>query len=174
MNDKLIIIKISIGMQPLLILTVYYIKTNSRRIFMRRCYRLMILISMLLFLLSSSLAEAKNGGDGVVTPQSFNYLSKAQSLMFVNTNNTISVKGETGAYTDVEKIAVTVYLEKYNGTGWIVVKRWDNCNYYDSDVICTGTSGTLSSGTYRVRSYHRIDNNGTIETTNSYTHQQTI
>lgn len=32
--------------------------------------------------------------------------------MFVNTNNTISVKGETGAYTDVEEITVTVYLEK--------------------------------------------------------------
>jgi hypothetical protein len=65
-------------------------------------------------LLTSGLAEAKNGG---VTPQSFNYLSKAQSLMFVNTDSTISVKGETGAYTNVEKIAVTVYLEKYNGSG---------------------------------------------------------
>ncbi|MDD4237723.1 MAG: hypothetical protein PHT62_04115, partial [Desulfotomaculaceae bacterium] len=121
--------------------------------------------------LTCGLAEAKNGG---VTSKSFDYLSKAQSLMFVNTNNTISVKGETGAYTDVEEIAVTVYLEKYNGSGWTVVKSWDNCNYADSNVICAGTSGTLSTGTYRVRSYHRIDNYGAIETTNSYSNQQTI
>lgn len=138
---------------------------------MRRRFQLMVLVSMLLFLLTSGLAEAKNGG---VTPKSFYYLSKAQSLIFVNTNNTISVKGETGAYTDVEKIAVTVYLEKNNGNGWTVVKSWYNCNYDDSNVICTGTSGTLSSGTYRVRSYHRIDNYGTVETTNSYSNQQTI
>ncbi|WP_192895569.1 DUF4458 domain-containing protein [Pelotomaculum sp. FP] len=131
----------------------------------------MVTVSMLLFLLTSGLAEAKNGR---ATPQAFNYLSKAQSLMFVNANNTISVKGETGAYTDVEKIAVTVYLEKYNGSGWTVVKSWDNCNYDDSNVIYTGTSGTLSPGTYRVKSYHRIDNHGTVETTNSYANQQTI
>ena len=138
---------------------------------MRRRCQLMVTVSILVLLLTSGLAEANNGG---ITPQSFIYLSKAQSLMFVNANNTISVKGETGAYTAVEEIAVTVYLEKYNGSGWTVVKSWDNCNYDDSNVICTGTSETLSPGTYRVRSYHRIDNNGTVETTNSYSNQQTI
>lgn len=141
---------------------------------MRRRFQFMFLVSMLIVLLTSGFAEAKNGGGGIITPRSFDYLSKAQSLMFVNTNNTISVKGETGAYTDVEQIAVTVYLERYNGSSWTVIKSWYNCNYNDSDVICTGTSGTLSSGTYRVRSYHRIDNYGTVETTNSYTNPQTI
>ncbi len=138
---------------------------------MRRRFRLMVLVSMLLVLLTSSSAEARNGG---VNPQSFDYLLKAQSLMFVNINNTISVKAETGAYTNVEKIAVTVYLERYSGSSWTVVESWYNCNYGDSNVICRGTSGILSSGTYRVRSYHRIDNNGTIETTNSYTNHQVI
>ena len=138
---------------------------------MRRRFQLMYLIPMLIVLLTSGLAEAKNGG---VTPQSFDYLSKAQSLMFVNTNNTISVKGETGAYSNVENIAVTVYLEKYSRGSWTVVDSWYNCNYDDSNVICTGTSGTLPSGTYRVRSYHRIDNYGIVETTNSYSNPQTI
>ncbi|MCG9969780.1 DUF6147 family protein [Pelotomaculum terephthalicicum JT] len=141
---------------------------------MKRRFLFMLLVSMLLLLLSSGLAEAKNGGDGVVTSISFDYLSKAQSSILVNTNNTISVKGETRAYTNVEKIAVTVYLEKKNGSNWTVVKSWYNCNYDDSNVISIGTSGTLSSGTYRVRSYHRIDTDGIIETTDSYTNQQTI
>jgi hypothetical protein len=57
--------------------------------------------------------------------------------MFVNINNTISVKGETGAYTDVEKMRLLYIWKSTMGTGWAVVSIWYNFNYDDSDVICT-------------------------------------
>lgn len=139
----------------------------------------LLVLILALLLVPHAVAFAANESKGVkingsISPQSFNYLARAQSLMFVNTNNTVSVKGITSAYTSVEKIAVTVYLEKYTNGSWSVVNSWYFCNNNASSVIGTATSGALSPGTYRARSYHRIDNKGTVETTNSCSISQTI
>lgn len=144
---------------------------------MRKHILIVLVLTLLLVLQAAAFAANESKAvkiNGDISPQSFNYLAKAQSLMFVNTNSTISVKGETSAYTNVEKIAVTVYLEKYSSGSWSVVDSWHFYKNNASSVIGTATSSTLSSGTYRVRSYHRIDNQGTVETTNSYSSSQTI
>jgi hypothetical protein len=134
---------------------------------------LFLLLGLLLQLPQASFAgESKSPQD--LKPLAFQYLSIAESLMFVNTNNTISVSGETGAYSAVNKITVTVYLEKYSGGKWATVKSWSFSKSNNSEVIGTATSGTLSEGTYRVRSYHRIDHNGSVETTTSYSSSQKI
>lgn len=144
---------------------------------MRKNFLLLFVLALLLVPQAHAFATneskwAKNNGD--ISPQSFNYLAKAKSLIFVNTNSTISAKGETTAYTNVEKIAVTVFLEKYANGSWSVVDSWYFSKNNASSVIGTATSGTLSPGTYRVRSYHRIDHEGTVETTNSYSKSKTI
>lgn len=144
---------------------------------MRKHILLVLVLALLLAPHAVSFAANESKGvsiNGDISPQSFNYLAKAQSLMFVNTNNTISVKGETSAYTNVEKIAVTVYLEKYASGSWSVVYSWYFSKNDASSVVGTATSSNISPGTYRVRSYHRIDNEGTVETTNSYSIAQTI
>lgn len=131
-----------------------------------------LLLPQIVFANEESKKDATN--DGVITIESFDYLARAKSIMYVNTNNTISVKGETESYSSVDKISVSLYLEKYSSGKWNVVDSWYFYETNDSLVIGTATSGTLSSGTYRIRGYHRIDNNGSVETTTSYSSSQTI
>lgn len=132
-----------------------------------------LIVLLLLFSLLVLPGIAFGGQDNEITNDigimSFQYLSKAESLMFVNSNKTISVSGETGSYVNVEKLSVTVYLQKYSNGSWSNVKSWDFSKSSSSSIIGTATSSTLSSGTYRVKSYHRIDHGGLIETTYSYT-----
>lgn len=134
----------------------------------------LIFVFAALLLLPQSVASATEAKGGP-TLQSFDYLGKCTSQLSVNSNDTISARGETTAYTTVQKISVTTYLERQNSDGtWSVVKSWGAYNNNSSKVTVSGTSGTLSPGAYRVRSYHRIDHNGTIETTTSYSGTDTI
>lgn len=133
-----------------------------------------VFVTLLMLILSSTILSVSNAGEPGVGIKSFNYLSVARSQIYINTNNTITAKGETGAYTNVDKVAVTVYLEKEEGGSWKVVQSWNNYKNNSSYITCSGTSGNLTSGKYRVRSYHRIDHQGIIEVTTSYTNPQTI
>lgn len=72
-----------------------YYKTNFKGgVFFEKKVLLELILALLLVPHAVAFAANESKGvkiNGSISPQSFNYLARAQSLMFVNTNNTVIV-----------------------------------------------------------------------------------
>jgi hypothetical protein len=84
-----------------------------------------------------------------------------------NLNGTITVMGDTNTYSKVEYLDVTVYLQRWNGSGWVDVtnKTYSNSNssYVSGSSIISASKGYY----YRTRSVHNARNAGNNDTRTS-------
>lgn len=76
-------------------------------------------------------------------------------------NNEATCTSMIEGYSEVTRIAVTQYLQKWNGSEWQSVAIWSD-SYNLQDVTYVNYKSSLTNGTYRVKTF------GTIYCGNNY------
>lgn len=99
------------------------------------------------------------------------YLMDGQSFIDA-TGKTVSVSGNTQAFSDVDTIAVDLYLQRWDASKekWIDAIHVGKFSDYNTSLVSGGKSVNVVSGYYyRTRAQHWITHNGTTEQEYSYT-----
>ena len=129
------------------------------------------ILTLLLVLLPLTGALASynpEGKAGVVEPQAFQYLAfGSSSLDFSGT--TALCYGCTEAKQVVDYIAVTITLQRWNGSRWENVASWPFSKYNTFSVEGYKGISVARGYYYRVQGFHKVTHNGVTETTYSYT-----
>lgn len=133
----------------------------------------LILVLLAIFMLMGTRAalgatETKMSGNGVVSPASFETISRGVCKIVNNGNGTINISGSTSTYYGVEKIGLKLNVQYLSGGTWYTL---DNYSYYkyNSTYVSGGQSLGVTGGYYyRVASQHTSLNGGISESTQAY------
>lgn len=126
-----------------------------------------LLLVVLLPLTGALAANTPEERTGVVEPQAFQYLAYGSSALDFS-GNTALCYGCTEAKQVVDYVAVTITLQRWNGS------RWENVASFpfskSNAFSVEGYKGVTVTRRYyyRVKGFHKVTHNGVTETTYSY------
>lgn len=109
-----------------------------------------------------------------VEPRRGTYLQGGSCQMVDQGNCKVSLSGSTEAYEPVDFIEISLYLERYEGGDWVIVKSASK-SARNSSHVSVSFSATVEPGyNYRAAAYHHILKDGMTETGGSFTTSTTI
>ncbi|MDI6710677.1 MAG: DUF6147 family protein [Bacillota bacterium] len=129
---------------------------------------MILALSLTLFPLTKALAASTSEGNTHgIEPESFQYLACGISTLDFS-GNTALCYGRTEAQQVVDYIAVTVTLQRWNGSSWVNVASYPFSKSNTS--VVEGYKGvTVTRGyQYRVKSFHKVTHDRVTEITYSY------
>ena len=99
-----------------------------------------------------------------VEPRRGTYLQGGSCQIVDQGNCKVSLSGSTEAYEKVDFIEVSLYLERYEGGDWVLVKS-DSNSARNASHVSVSFSATVTPGyNYRARAYHHILEGSLTET----------
>ena len=109
-----------------------------------------------------------------VTPRRGTYLQGGSCQLIDQGNCHVTLTGSTEAYEKVDFIEISLYLERYEGGDWVIVKS-DSNSARNSSHVSVSFSATVTPGyNYRARAFHHILEGSLTETGESFTTSGTI
>ena len=109
-----------------------------------------------------------------VEPRRGTYLQGGTCRFNNNGDCNVSLSGSTQAYEPVDFIEISLYLERYEGGDWVIVKSASN-SARNSSHVSVSFSATVTPGyKYRARAYHHILEGSLTETGETFTTSTTI
>lgn len=127
------------------------------------------LVGLIFFTLGQPALAKEIESQGMISPQTYNYLAETKCYFIDSGNGLVSVSGKTMTYSTVDKITTTVYLQKKTSSGWVNVKSWTNSVNNATSCNASGTMTVATGYEYRTYCYHRADKGSLIETNSSNT-----
>ncbi|MFJ7934022.1 DUF6147 family protein [Sporosarcina sp. NPDC096371] len=112
--------------------------------------------------------------DEDLNPFATQYVKNGYSSIELLTNTTLKVSGNTSAYTSVDTIRVTLYLQQWNPSKkqWVdVLTVGPATNYRSNSISYSKQVNVISGYSYRIRAHHDIIHNGITERLTSVSNQ---
>jgi len=132
---------------------------------------LIVLVSSILFV-SSALADElseSTGESGVFTaigPEALQWLADGTCSITNNMDGTVKISGKTTAYSNVDIISLTLYLQKKVNGNWVSQGSWI-FEDYGTNIITGNKVLDVTSGDYRAYALHKITESGIKESGSS-------
>jgi len=126
-----------------------------------------ILITMS-FAASAQTNDAQLTSDEVIIQPYWTYINSTTTVLAIN-SGLASCYGSILCYNTVDKISITLYLEKkgFLGLYWSTVTSWSQ-TVYDTFAYMSKTYNLSSSGTYRVRAVYVAYSGSSSESHTAY------
>ncbi|TYO90927.1 DUF6147 family protein [Desulfallas thermosapovorans] len=134
-----------------------------------------LIFSVLLFcilLVSSAQAGelSESGGESsvfsAIGPEALQWLADGTCSITSNMNGTIKISGKTTAYSNVDVISLTLYLQKKVGSNWVSQGSW-SFEDYGTNIITGNKVLAVPSGEYRAYALHSVIESGSKESGSS-------
>ena len=84
-----------------------------------------------------------------------------------NSNGVVAISGETITYGNVDYLDVTVYLQRWSGSGWVNVTSRTYSDSYSSYVSGSNQFNVSRGYSYRCRAVHTANSGSASQTTTS-------
>lgn len=123
---------------------------------------LAMLLSSLLFAQTSWAAEDQ--APAINGIEAMQYLAGGSCGITNNLNGTITLTGDTYAYSSVDIVGLTLYLQRWNGTSWINVYSSTFENFNSTQVSGTKLLSVTTGYSYRAYAKHYIKDGALTET----------
>jgi len=132
---------------------------------------LIVLVSCISFAstaLAGELPERKGESNVLIAigPEAMQWLADGTCSITSNMDGTIKISGETTAYSNVDVISLTLYLQKKVGGNWVSQGSWI-FEDYGTNIITGNKVLAVTSGDYRVYALHRVTESGIKESGSS-------
>lgn len=140
---------------------------------LRKTISLFIIVLSCIFFGSSALASEVTGTKGessvlsVVGPEAMQWLADGSCSITNNMNGSVTISGKTTAYSSVDVISVTLYLQKKVGTSWVTQGSWIFEDYGTNMVTGSKIIAVNSGAYYRTYALHSINESGIKESGSS-------
>ncbi|WP_347488136.1 DUF6147 family protein [Desulfoscipio sp. XC116] len=132
---------------------------------------IIVLVSCILFA-SSALAgelleiESESSVFTAIGPEALQWLADGTCSITNNMDGTVKISGKTTAYSDVDIISLTLYLQKKVDGNWISQGSWIYEDY-GTKKISGNKVLAVDSGDYRAYALHKITESGIKESGSS-------
>lgn len=126
-----------------------------------------VVLSCILFAssaLASEVTETKGESSGlsVVGPEAMQWLADG-TCSITNNNSSVTISGKTTAYSSVDVVSVTLYLQKKVGSTWVTQGSWV-FEDYGTNMVTGSKAITVNSGAYyRAYALHSATESGVKE-----------
>ena len=109
--------------------------------------------------------------ESVVYPrQRGSYISSGSGRVTIAGTGSVTVSGSTTAYQNVDKIKVTLYLQRLVNGSWVHVTTLGPKTNYNTNYVSNSKTYSVARGYYyRVYGGHTVIENGSSEALTSYT-----
>lgn len=142
------------------------------KVFRKRMFSLALVV---VFLAATSIAYASpapppdsSKAHKEIGIQSLQYLQDWGCAINSSGNGYITISGFTNAYQPVDYIAVTLYLQRWDGSNWVDLGSWSFSNYLASSVNGAKGLQVTKGYYYRTRAVHSATESGNTESAQSY------
>lgn len=121
---------------------------------------------------SADVENAKDSNvqiDIIYTPTSNLFIDRTVSTIHDIGRGFVSIEASTRTFSTVDRLSLTIYLERWNGSSWTTVNTWSS-NRTNTNSIRYETASSVNRGdTYRVRISHVGVHNGKSESKQTIT-----
>lgn len=114
---------------------------------LKRIIVILLAVAFIFSFSSIAFAEAENGIEKLsssVPGAKYTYISSTSAFLTINSIGLASCSASIQAYSGVDSVRISAYLQKYTN-GWITVKYWGE-NYI-------GTYGAMAKSWYVIKGY---------------------
>lgn len=136
---------------------------------LRKTISLFIVVLSCIFFVSSALASEVTETKGessvlsVVGPEAMQWLADGSCSITNNMNGSVTISGRTTAYSSVDVVSVTLYLQKKVGTSWVTQSSWVFEDYGTNMVAGSKAITVNSAYYYRAYALHSVTESGVKE-----------
>lgn len=93
----------------------------------------------------------------------YTYINNASTHLSISNNRAV-ITNEINAYSNVDKVVISTYLQKKQSNGtWSTIKHWRDTKY--SNMYTTQHIYYVTSGNYRVKTYFYAYDGSSYEST---------
>lgn len=114
--------------------------------------------------LASEVNQEQNIIDVTPSAGSTEFMQYWTNGIYGTSSTSVFVDGETMAYYTVDKHVITMKLERWTGSSWVLCKSWNKTEYNTRDIYISANYTIPSGYYYRVTTAHTVTNNGITET----------
>lgn len=118
----------------------------------------------------SVLTDGSEAESTVYPRQRGSYISSGSGRIIIAGTGSVTISGNTSAYQNVDKIKVTLYLQRLENGQWVPVTSVGPKTNYNTNYVSNSKTYSVARGYYyRVTGGHTVIENGSSEALTSYT-----
>lgn len=138
---------------------------------MRKIIAVALITIMLLSMSTVALAgEDKTKDTAPPSSAKFTYISSCSTSLGINSSGKAAIVDCISAYSNVDKVVISTYLQKYENGTWVTVQHWVTTEY-DNFCAITHYHYVVSGNKYRSKVYYYAYDGSDYESTCLYDYE---